>query len=125
MRMLTKKRVKRSAFILILIGWGITLYNNQELREKNKLLTQLTDIQKTWCTGLQQVNSVCEKTLVDVSVRLGLDRDLMPLVTTALWRREMKPVTVAKARKKLDAPKVSKGMLKAGEAIGGFDEPTK
>ena len=125
MRMLTKKRIMRSAFALVLIGLGIALYSNHELRKQNVLLTRLVDIQETWCTGLGEVNDLCEQTLADISLRLGLDRDYLPLATTAIWRRAMRPVTVTKARKQLGALKVSRGLLRDGEAIGGFDEPTK
>jgi hypothetical protein len=88
------------------------------LQEQTRLLKQTVAIQTKWCEGLGKVNSVCANVIVDIGERLGLDQESMPLVTTALWDRAIQ-MPVRKARAKLGAPRVSKGLLDAKAAIGG------
>jgi len=107
----------------LVIGWAWTATLNEGLREQVASLKQLVQVQDRWCEGLGKVNTLCEETMVDLAVRLGLDQDFMPLVTTALWRRSMPHVTVNKARRLLGAPVVSSGLLDDPKAaIGGGDE---
>ena len=107
------------------IGWAWTATLNAGLREQVASLKQVVRVQEQWCDGLGQVNKLCEETMVDLAVRLGLDQDFMPLVTTSLWRRAMDHTTVNKARRLLGAPAVSTGLLDDPQAAlggGGDDE---
>jgi len=116
-----RKLIKRWGWpvlcLSLAIGWGITVWTNGNLRERVRLLDRVVMVQEQWCDGLGKVNEVCEKTLVDMAMRLGLDDELMPLVTTALWNRSMPYVPVRKALQKLGATRKSLPDPKA--ALGG------
>lgn len=106
----------------LVIGWAWTATLNVGLRDQVASLKQVVQVQDRWCEGLGKVNTLCEETMVDLAMRLGLDQDFMPLVTTALWRRSMDHVPVAKARRLLAAPSVSSGVLDDPKAaLGGPD----
>jgi hypothetical protein len=105
------------------VGWAWTATLNDGLRGQVSALRQVTEIQDRWCTGLGEVNTVCEETLADLAGRLGLDRDFMPLVTTALWRRSMPRVTVGKARRLLGGPSATAEVaVDPTPAMGGGEE---
>ena len=105
------------------IGWAWTATLNQGLREQVGDLRRVADIQDQWCEGLGKVNGLCEETLADLAVRLGLDQDFMPLVTTALWRRSRDHTTVNKARRLLVKSGGASAVLDDPKAaIGGGDE---
>ena len=105
------------------IGWAWTATLNQGLRDQAASLKQVVQVQERWCDGLGKVNTLCEETIVDLAVRLGLDQDFMPLVTTALWRRSMDHTTVNKARRLLAELGKTPVMLDDPKAaIGGGDD---
>lgn len=107
----------------LVIGWAWTATLNAGLRDQVASLKQVVQVQDRWCEGLGKVNALCESTMVDLAVRLGLDQDFMPLVTTALWRRSMDHTPVNKARRLLGAPAVSSGLLDDPKAaLGGGDD---
>lgn len=125
-RKITKRWGWQVACLSLAIGWGITVWVNGTLRERVKLLDRVVTVQEQWCDGLGRVNAVCEKTLVDMAMRLGLDDELMPLVTTALWNRSMPYVPVRKALQKLGARQ--RILPDPKSALGGpleLDEPIK
>ncbi len=111
--------------LAIALLWTATV--NQGLRDQVALLNRVAGLQARWCEGLGAVNTVCEETLVDLADRLGLDKDFMPLVTTALWRRSMAPVTVNKARRTLKAAVGSRKPVDDPKAAmgGGEERPAK
>lgn len=105
------------------LAWLVTLWTNANLRERNRLLGRVATIQEEWCDGLGRVNEVCEATLTEMAIRLGLDADYHPLVTTALWQRAMRHTSVRQARRGLGAPNVSRGALgDPRSAMGGPSE---
>jgi len=94
------------ATCLLLAGaLASTLWTNHLLRENASVYRQALDIQTQWCDGLGEVNQLCEQSMVDLASRLGLGTDWAPLVSTALWKRATGNMGIAKARKKLHAPK--------------------
>jgi len=124
MAMLTLKRLFwpiAAVALAVALLWTATV--NQGLRDQVALLNRVAGLQGRWCTGLGQVNTVCEETLADLADRLGLDKDFMPLVTTALWRRSMGGVTVNGARRTLKTGVVSRKPVDDPKAaMGGSEE---
>jgi len=122
-----KKKFARKIFVGFLVfTWVGTLGAYLQLSAHVRTLQQLVDLQSRWCDGVGKVNQVCEATLVDLGSRLGLDQDYLPLVTTALWRRTMGTVTVARARRSLEVPATGKRPLDDPKAaMGGPVESLK
>ncbi len=108
----------------LIIGMGFwTMYLsaiNEALQQENALWKRLDTSQRELCEGTRRVNEVCEDTILEIMQRLGLDRDLNPLVTTALWRRVMK-VRVSEARILLHAKDVEGKRLDHVLAGGGTE----
>lgn len=107
--------------LLLAIAFGVTAANNHYLREQNKLLLEINGLQRKWCTGADKVNELCEHVLLDLLVRLGLDDQMMPLITTVYWRRLTNDYPISTAREKLGAKEMADGVLDAATAIGGDD----
>ena len=107
-----------SGVLALALAW--VAWTNGLLHENAALCRETVAVQREWCAGLQDVNAVCEATIVDVAIRLGLDTDWMPLVTTALWRRASDDLDVRKARRELGAKHWQKASPLAG--IGGGDD---
>jgi len=114
--------------------WGLVTFSlalmlflefqkNGMLQEKVQLLERLDALTAEKCEGVHRVNAVCEEALLDIGMRLGLDNDMMPLVTTALWKRATHGERISHARERLGAKRVGAGLLERsrveGEAIGG------
>ena len=99
-----------------------SLWTTSLLRENAALCKQVVTIQETWCQGIQDVNVVCEETIVDVAGRLGLDTEWMPLVTTALWRRASGGAGIRKARETMGAPAWQREPPLGSGIGGGTDE---
>jgi len=121
------RRNKR--WYLLALALVVLIYDDIDLRLHARLLTRVVTIQEQWCEGLGRVNKVCEKTMADLAARLGLDTDFMPLVTTAIWNRAVPKISVTRARRKLGASEVSRGVLDSHRVgIGGpseADEPKR
>lgn len=126
----TKQRIKRWGWPILsgglALALGMTLWTNTLLRENAALCKRVATIQEEWCQGVQDVNTVCEATIVDIGARLGLDTDWAPLVTTAMWRRSMGSVSIRKARAEVGAPSWQKAKPLGGpsvqEGMGGGTE---
>jgi len=122
-----RQRIKRYGWpVLALIFamlWAHTLWINKNLREQNTLLKRLDAVTITWCDGIQRVNAICEGQFIEVLQRLGLDNEMMPLVTTALWKRATGGYPVSKARQVMGAKEIAEGYLEKDGAIGGVDDP--
>ena len=119
--------LKRLFWPIVAVALAVALLGtatvNRGLRDQVDLLNRVAGLQERWCTGLGQVNTVCEETLVDLADRLGLDKDFLPLVTTALWRRSMGDVTVNRARRTLKAAIGSRKPVDDPKAaMGGLEE---
>ena len=80
------------------------------LRENNRLLRGYVDLQTRWCEGVERVNHLCEGQFIEIMQRLGLDNEMMPLLS------------VSRARKMLGASEIADGFLDGAPAIGGPDE---
>lgn len=76
-------------------------------------------MQERWCDGADKVNGLCEKVLLDILVRLGLDDQMMPLIATVYWRRMTNNCSIIDARKKLGAKEMADGLLDIEAAYGG------
>ena len=100
---LWRRRSWKLLSAVLAIGWAITLWADYDQNEKIRLLRQVNEIQAKWCEGTARVNAICETTMADLAVRLGLDANLVPVVTTALWQRAMPNVSVTRARRVLGA----------------------
>jgi len=111
---------KTLALFLAMALW-VAVTNNRELKRRNELLHRINIMQEEWCYGIEKVNGVCEKALLDLLIRLGLDNEMMPLVTTVYWERLTNKYSISIARKKLGAKETSDGLLNVGEAIGGME----
>jgi hypothetical protein len=109
--------------LIFALLWAHTLWINNNLREQNTLLKRLDAVTLTWCEGVHRVNTVCEGAFIDVLQRLGLDNEMMPLVTTALWKRATGGYPVSKARQEWGAKEIAEGYLEKDSAIGGVDDP--
>lgn len=68
----------------------MSLIVNRGLREKNIAYEQIIRLQSNLCSGLNDVNSVCEKTLYDLVTRLGLDVESLPVAVTPIMNRASK-----------------------------------
>lgn len=91
------------------------------LRESNDLLRRYAMLQTQWCSGVERVNRLCEEQFIEIMQRLGLDNEMMPLLTTALWKRATANFPVSKARQLMGAKGMADGFLDK-DAIGGPDE---
>lgn len=91
------------------------------LRENHDLLQRLDSLQVRWCEGVERINKVCEGQFIEIMQRLGLDREMMPLLTTALWKRATNNFSVRRARAQLGA-KVDTGFLDKSMGVGGPEE---
>jgi hypothetical protein len=98
---------------LTIVGFGVVLIGALvatvvvqgeqigRLRDRVADLEALNHLQDQWCGGVERVNYLCETQWVDMLQRLGLDSKMMPLMSTALWRRATGHFSILKARKVL------------------------
>ena len=105
---------------------GLDWHMIKELRAKVILLERLDTMTTQYCEGVQKVNDLCEEQFVLIMQRLGLDDEMMPLVTTTLWQRATHGMRVSRARRKLGAKEQASGLLGSNpldrEAVGGPSE---
>ena len=98
-----KKLLRYSVVTCLLVSllanaWLLITVSN--LRENLALYRKIEALTTAHCEGVYKVNTACMDTLTDLTIRLGLDENLTPLVATALWNRSM-GISVQKARKQL------------------------
>ena len=87
------------------------------IRERADLLEQLAVLQNRWCEGVERINHVCEEQFVEVMQQLGLDNKLMPLMTTALWKRATGNFRVSQARRRFGAAEQAEKFLEPEDVL--------
>ena len=90
--------------------------------ERIVLLQRVDQLQLRWCSGIEQVNRLCEQQFIEMMERLGLDDQMMPLVPTVLWRKTTGNFSIDGARELMGARSPGTKYLENAEPPEEVDE---
>lgn len=109
------KRLALGAWALftlaLTVGWYVEHQSHALLKENMALAKRALVAQDELGNHIRHVNNVCIGQWVETMQRLGLDDEMMPLVTTALWKYATGNFRVSEARKLFKAKPQANGYL--------------